>query len=70
LAVESEWTPGSSYQGVSKMAPGPNIAGENPEVDPPRRLVQSFNALWSDEVKSEGTSRFTWVIEQSRTRAG
>ena len=25
-------------------------AGENLEVDPPRRLVQSFNALWSDEV--------------------
>ena len=24
------------------------------EVDPPRRLVQSFNALWSDEVQGEG----------------
>ena len=39
-------------------------AGENLEVDPPRRLVQSFNALWSDEVKAEGTSRVTWEIEQ------
>ena len=29
-------------------------AGENLEVDPPRRLVQSFNALWSDEVKARG----------------
>ena len=37
--------------------------GENLEVDPPRRLVQSFNALWSDEVKAEGTSRVTWEIE-------
>jgi uncharacterized protein YndB with AHSA1/START domain len=39
-------------------------AGENLEVDPPNRLVQSFNALWSDEVKAEGTSRVTWDIEQ------
>jgi uncharacterized protein YndB with AHSA1/START domain len=37
--------------------------GENLEVDPPRRLVQSFNALWSDDVQSEGTSRVTWDIE-------
>ena len=38
--------------------------GENLEVDPPRRLVQSFTALWSDDVKAEGTSRVTWEIEQ------
>ncbi len=37
--------------------------GENLEVDPPRRLVQSFTALWSDDVKAEGTSRVTWEIE-------
>ena len=37
--------------------------GENLEVDPPRRLVQSMVALWSDDVKSEGTSRVTWEIE-------
>src|SRR5436305_917850 len=30
------------------------------------RLVQSFNALWSEEVKSEGTSRVTWEIEPIR----
>jgi uncharacterized protein YndB with AHSA1/START domain len=37
--------------------------GENLEVDPPNRLVQSFTALWSDDVKAEGTSRVTWEIE-------
>jgi uncharacterized protein YndB with AHSA1/START domain len=37
--------------------------GENLEVDPPRRPVQSMTALWSDDVKSEGTSRVTWEIE-------
>jgi uncharacterized protein YndB with AHSA1/START domain len=39
-------------------------SGENLEVDPPRRLVQSFTAMWSDEVKGEGVSRVTWEIEQ------
>jgi len=63
VGVTSDWTPGSSYE---SSVPGAIdiAAGENLEVDPPRRLVQSFNALWSDEVKSEGTSRVTWEIEQ------
>src|SRR5947209_6355700 len=64
VRVQSEWTPGSSYEGVPSTAAEPILAGENLEVDPPRRLVQSFNALWSDEVRSEGTSRVTWEIEQ------
>jgi uncharacterized protein YndB with AHSA1/START domain len=59
---ESEWTEGSEYRssvpGVIEIA-----SGENVEVDPPRRLVQTFRALWSEEVKREGTSRVTWEIE-------
>jgi DNA-binding transcriptional ArsR family regulator/uncharacterized protein YndB with AHSA1/START domain len=62
VRTDSDWTPGSSYKssvpGVIDIA-----TGENLEVDPPRRLVQSFNALWSDDVKSVGTSRVTWEIE-------
>src|SRR2546425_18313 len=62
VRTESDWTPGSRYEagvpGVIDIA-----AGENLEVDPPRRLVQSFNALWSDDVKAEGTSRVTYDIE-------
>jgi len=61
--IESDWTPGSRYQGISPFAPAPIWEGENLEVDPPRRLVQSFRALWSDDVKREGTSRVTWEIE-------
>jgi len=61
VGVTSDWTEGSSYTagvpGVVDIS-----AGENLEVDPPRRLVQSFNALWSDDVKAEGTSRVTWEI--------
>ena len=64
VGVETDWTPGSSYQGVHPNAPGPLVEGENLEVDAPRRLVQSMTALWGEDVKAEGTSRVTWEIEQ------
>jgi uncharacterized protein YndB with AHSA1/START domain len=63
VRVDSDWTPGSRYESVHPAGPTPIAEGENLEVDPPRRLVQSFNALWSDDVKREGTSRVTWDIE-------
>jgi uncharacterized protein YndB with AHSA1/START domain len=63
VSVESDWTPGSHYASAHPMSAGPLGEGENLEVDPPRRLVQSFTALWSDQVKGEGTSRVTWEIE-------
>jgi uncharacterized protein YndB with AHSA1/START domain/DNA-binding transcriptional ArsR family regulator len=61
--IESDFTPGSRFEMVHPNAPGPLGEGENLEVDPPRRLVQSMVALWSDDVKGEGTSRVTWEIE-------
>jgi uncharacterized protein YndB with AHSA1/START domain len=64
VGVESDWTPGSPYRASNARVPALISEGENLEVDPPRRLVQSFTALWSDDVKREGTSRVTWEIEQ------
>jgi uncharacterized protein YndB with AHSA1/START domain len=62
VGIESDWTEGSEYKsgvpGVVDIA-----AGKNVEVDPPRRLVQTFNALWSDDVKAEGETRVTWELE-------
>ena len=62
--VNSDWTPGSRSR-VRRPANGAGRLGEGEilEVDPPRRLVHTFDALWSDDVKSEGTSRVTWEIE-------
>jgi uncharacterized protein YndB with AHSA1/START domain/DNA-binding transcriptional ArsR family regulator len=60
--VTSDWTASSRYQGTGGDVP--IFEGENLQVDPPRRLVQSFRALWSEDVKSEGTSQVTWEIEQ------
>jgi uncharacterized protein YndB with AHSA1/START domain len=60
--IKSDWTPGSRYLAIHPA--GVEIAeGENLEVDAPRRLVQSFRALWSEDVKNEGWSRVTWEIE-------
>jgi uncharacterized protein YndB with AHSA1/START domain/DNA-binding transcriptional ArsR family regulator len=62
VETHSDWTPGSAYTarvpGVLDIA-----AGQNIEVDPPRLLVQTFEALWSEEVKAQGTTRVTWEIE-------
>ena len=53
VSTISDWTPGSEYKsgvpGVIEIG-----EGENLEVDPPNRLVQTFTALWSDEVKAVG----------------
>lgn len=61
--TRSDWTPGSAYR--SSVPGAVDIAsGTNVEVDPPRLLVQTFDALWSDEVRAQGTTRVTWEIEQ------
>jgi uncharacterized protein YndB with AHSA1/START domain len=60
--ITSDWTPGSRFEMATKR--GETLGeGENLEVDPPRRLVQSMRALWGEDVKAEGTSRVTWEIE-------
>ena len=61
--VESTWAPGAAYQVTNPHANGPLIEGENVEVDPPRRLVQTARALWGEDVVNEGTTRVTWEIE-------
>ena len=63
VRTESDWHSGSGYEAVHPGASIKIAEGENLEVDPPHRLVQSFNALWSDAVKAEGTSRVTWEVE-------
>src|SRR5262249_33093807 len=52
-----------NYEAVHRESGFAICEGENLEVEPPRRLVQSFTALWSEQVKEEGTSRVTWEIE-------
>ena len=72
VGTVSDWTQGSEYKSavpgvieIESAVPGviEIASGENVEVDPPRRLVQTFTALWSEDVQREGTSRVSWEIE-------
>src|ERR1700716_2754246 len=49
VGIKSEWTQGSPYEATHPHSPALLSEGENLEVDPPRKLVQSFRALWSDD---------------------
>jgi DNA-binding transcriptional ArsR family regulator len=62
--IESDFTEGSSYVQGNPKANAPLGDGVNLVVDPPRKLVQTMVARWSDDVEAEGTSRITWEIEQ------
>jgi uncharacterized protein YndB with AHSA1/START domain len=61
--VRSDWTADSAYVVSHPGSDDPLIDGTNLEVDPPRRLVQTYHAHWSDDADAAGTSRVTWEIE-------
>ena len=64
ITVDSDWQVGSRYEMHHPNSPDLLGEGEILEADAPHRLVTSFRALWGDDVKSEGTSRVTWEINQ------
>jgi uncharacterized protein YndB with AHSA1/START domain len=45
---------------------GPDVVvdGEVIECDPPRRLVQTWRALWDPAFAAEGAKRLTWEIAE------
>jgi uncharacterized protein YndB with AHSA1/START domain/DNA-binding transcriptional ArsR family regulator len=62
--VVSDWTPGSPLSMGAPNATSLLGEGEVIEVDPPRKLVHTMRALWSDDVKGEGFSQVTYEITQ------
>ena len=60
--VESEWRAGTTYRYA--IAGNDAILGTILEADPPRRLVQTFDARWDDDVAADAPSRLTWEIEE------
>jgi uncharacterized protein YndB with AHSA1/START domain len=57
----SDWAPGSRVElraGDRRLGDGDVL-----EVEPPRRLVHTMVAQWSEAVASDGASRVTWTIE-------
>src|SRR3984893_6446205 len=53
--IDSNFTPGSRYEQSHPNGKTMLGEGENVVVEPPRRLVQTMRALWSEDVKREGT---------------
>ncbi len=67
--VEYDLRPGGAYRGLPSEAmtaygaPDVILDGEVLEVDPPRRLVQTWRSLWDPEMSAEGFTRLTWELE-------
>lgn len=67
-AAEYELRPGGAYrvranaQMRSMGLPETVIDGKVIEADPPRKLVQTFRFLFTEEQKAEGFTRITWEI--------
>jgi uncharacterized protein YndB with AHSA1/START domain len=67
---EYDLRPGGAYRALATTAMrehgGPEVIldGEVVEADPPRRLVQTWRALFSPETAAEGFTRLTWDLEQ------
>jgi uncharacterized protein YndB with AHSA1/START domain len=69
--VEYDLQPGGMYRvpATPEMIamgapPGAVLDGEVLEADPPRRLVQTWHALWSEDIAAEQPTRVTFDIEE------
>jgi uncharacterized protein YndB with AHSA1/START domain len=62
-AVHTDWKVGSRIEMGAPNAGFVLGEGEVLEADPPRRLVHTMLALFSEEAKSEGSTRVAWDIE-------
>ena len=60
--VVSDWEEGGRY--AYKNDEMVLLDGEILEIDPPRKLVQTFNAHWEPDAKALGPSKVTWLLEQ------
>jgi uncharacterized protein YndB with AHSA1/START domain len=67
--TEYDLRPGGTYRVLAPFddpahaAKQPIIEGEVLESDPPRKLVQTWHALFSPETTAEPFTRLTWEIE-------
>lgn len=67
---EYDLRPGGAYRAVPDEqmkaggAPEVVVEGEVIEVDPPRRLVQTWRMLWDPEMVAEGFTRVTFEIDE------
>jgi len=71
--VEYELRPGGAYRGFASAAmaehgmQGVIVDGEVLEVDAPHRLVQTWHALFGEEIAAEPPRRLTWEIAEAQS---
>lgn len=71
-ATAYDLRPGGDFRGLPTDAmkefgaPDVILDGEVIEADPPRRLVQTWHALWDPEMAAESAKRLTWEIEKGQ----
>ena len=71
--AEYDLRPGGAYRGRTSPEmqsfglPAVAVDGEVVESDPPRKLVQTYRFLFSEEMKAEGFTRLTWEIEPTQS---
>ena len=69
--VEGDLRAGAPYRilaGAGMQAAGVSgtvVDGELIEVDPPRKLVQTWRMAMDEEMSAEGFTRLTWEIEET-----
>lgn len=67
---EYDLRPGGAYRGLASAemrgqgAPEVAVDGEIIEVDPPRRLVQTWRMVMDDDMAAEGFTRLTYEINE------
>jgi uncharacterized protein YndB with AHSA1/START domain len=67
---EYDLRPGGRYlatadeEAQSMGMPAELVDGEVLEVDPPRKLVQTWRALWDPQIAAEQPTRVTWEIDE------
>jgi uncharacterized protein YndB with AHSA1/START domain len=72
-SVEYDLRPGGAYRAFTSDemrahgAPDLAIDGEVVESDPPRRLVQTWRMVMSDDMAAEGFTRLTFEIEEGES---
>jgi uncharacterized protein YndB with AHSA1/START domain len=70
IADYDELRPGRAYRFIApaemQAAGMPEVLldGEVIEADPPRKLVQTWHPLWSEEIAAEAPTRVTYEIEE------
>ncbi|MEM7798248.1 MAG: SRPBCC domain-containing protein [Chloroflexota bacterium] len=61
FAVSSNWETGGRY--AYEVGGNSALDGEIIEIDPPKKLIQTFNAHWEPDAEALGPSKVTWLIE-------